>query len=164
MAVIAAVGLLGYGLVKKGDGGVGIGSPAPTKTLTALGTERPVDLTDLRGRWVLLNVWASWCGPCREESPALQRFSTANGRKVTVVGVDTRDLTEDGLGFVHDYGLTYAQWHDGDGSYALDLGATGYPESFLVNPKGTLVAHYPGPFRNQASITAFARPALGATE
>ena len=162
MAVLAIVGLLGYGLVKKGDGGVGIGSPVPVKTLAEVGSEKSASISDYRGRWVLLNVWASWCGPCRGESPALQSFYKANRSRVTVVGVDTRDLTDDALGFVDEYGLTYPQWHDGDGSYASDLGARGVPESFLVDPHGTLVAHFPGPFRNVADITAFAKPALGA--
>jgi thiol-disulfide isomerase/thioredoxin len=160
MGVLTVVGLLGYGLISKGDGGVGIGSPAPVEQLTALGTQRPAELTDYRGRWVLLNVWASWCGPCKQESPALQRFSAKNRGKLTVVGVDTLDASEDGLGFVREFGLRYPQWHDGDGSYADSLGATGYPESFLVNPSGILVAHFPGPFRDAASITAFAQPAL----
>lgn len=162
MAVLGIIGLLGYGLVKKGDGGVGIGSPVPAKTLTQVGSEQPVGIGDYRGRWVLLNVWASWCDPCRGEAPALQSFYAANRSKLTVVGVDTRDLTDDALGFVGEFGLTYPQWHDGDGSYAHDLGAIGVPESFLVDPRGTLIAHFPGPFRNVAEISAFAKPALRA--
>lgn len=164
MASLAIVGVLAYGLIKKGDGGVGIGSAAPVETLTALGSDKPVSLSDYRGKWVLLNVWASWCGPCRKESPALQSFAASNRSKLTVVGVDTRDLTDDALDFVDEFGLTYAMWHDGDGSYAQDLGATGYPESFLVDPSGKLVAHYPGPFRDEAGIVAFAQPALGTAE
>ncbi len=161
MASLAIIGLLGYGLIKKGDGGVGIGSAAPNATLSKLGIDEPVSLDDYRGRWVLLNVWASWCGPCRTESPALQSFAQENRSKLAVIGVDTRDLSEDALNFVDEYGLTYAQWHDGDGSYAQDLGATGYPESFLVDPAGKLVAHYPGPFQDEAGIAGFAKPALG---
>ena len=160
MAVLAIVGLLGFGLLKKGDGGVGIGSAAPADTVEVLGTDDQASLADYRGKWVLLNVWASWCGPCKQESPALQAFAEANRSKLTVIGVDTQDASEDGLGFVDEYDLGYPQWHDGDGDYADDLGTAGVPESFLVDPSGKLVAHYPGPFRDEAGITAFAKPAL----
>lgn len=160
MGVLAIVGLLGFGLLSKGNGAVEIGSTAPEETLTVLGSEEPATLSDLRGEWVLLNIWASWCGPCKDESPALQRFSERNRDNLTVVGVDTRDLSTDAVDFVDRYGLTYPQWHDGDGSYADELGARGFPETFLVDPDGTLVAHYPGPFRDESDITAFAAPAL----
>lgn len=163
MASMAVIALLAFGLIQKGDGGVGIGSPAPVNELNVLGSDEQASLDDYRGKWVLLNVWASWCGPCRKESPALQNFASANKSKLTVVGVDSLDLSDDGLDFTKEYGLTYPMWHDGDGDYADDLGARGYPESYLVDPKGILVAHYPGPFRDEAGIQDFAKPALGVT-
>lgn len=164
IGVLAVVGLLAYGLVSKGNGGVDIGSQAPSEELTVLGSDKPAQLTDLRGKWVLLNVWASWCGPCKEESPALQRFFDRNGKKVTVVGVDTQDNSDDALDFVREYKLRYPQWHDADASYADDLGTTGFPESFLISPSGKLVAHYPGPFADEKGIIAFAQPALGSKQ
>ncbi len=164
MAVLAVVGLLAYGLISKGNSGLEIGAAVPSERLTVLGTEKPAQLADLRGKWVLLNVWASWCGPCKEESPALQQFSDANAGKVTVVGVDTQDNSQDALGFVRDYGIRYPQWHDADASYADDLGTTGFPESFLVSPSGKLVAHYPGPFGDEKAVNVFAAPALGSKE
>jgi cytochrome c biogenesis protein CcmG, thiol:disulfide interchange protein DsbE len=161
IAVLAVIGLLAFGLIKKSSGGVSIGEATPTKTLPALGGGGDGSLADYQGRWALVNVWASWCGPCREESPALQRFYSGHRANLVVLGIDTRDLTDDGRDFVREFGLEYPQLRDGDGGYAHDLGTTGVPESFLVAPSGKLVAHYPGPFRDDAAIAAFAAPAIG---
>jgi cytochrome c biogenesis protein CcmG/thiol:disulfide interchange protein DsbE len=91
-------------------------------------------------------VWASWCTPCREESPTLERFYEEHRKRdFVVLGVDTQDLSGDALKFVREYGVTYPQLHDPEGDYADDLGTTGVPESFLVDPQGQLVLHRPGP-------------------
>ena len=94
--------------------------------------------------------------------PALDEFEAKYRDKVTVLGVDTRDLSEDAMNFIEEYGLEYAQARDASGNYADDLKTTGVPESFLVDPEGNLVAHYPGPFRDLESIEKFAAPALEA--
>ena len=164
LAVLAVIGLLAFGLIKKSSGGVDIGDDVPTNSLPALDGSGDGSLSDYRGRWVLVNVWASWCGPCRGESPALQRFYSGHRRHLLVLGVDTRDLTGDGRGFVREYGISYPQLRDGDGGYAHDLGTTGVPESFLVAPSGKLAAHYPGPFRDEAAIADFAAPAIGSSQ
>ena len=93
------------------------------------------------------SIWASWCPPCRTESPALERFYRAHrGRDFTVVGIDQNDLTGDALSFVHRYGITYPQLRDPDGNFSKDeLGTTGVPESFLIDPQGRLALHSLGP-------------------
>jgi cytochrome c biogenesis protein CcmG, thiol:disulfide interchange protein DsbE len=159
IGVLAVIGLLGFGLISKDSGGTEIGERVPVMELPALSGAEGGSLADYRGRWVLVNVWASWCGPCRNESPALQSFSRRNRAKLTVLGIDTRDLTEDGRDFIADYEITYPQLRDADGAYARELGTTGVPESFLVDPAGKLVAHYPGPFRDEEAIAGFAAPA-----
>jgi cytochrome c biogenesis protein CcmG/thiol:disulfide interchange protein DsbE len=149
MAALAIVGLLTYGLVKKGGSSLQAGEPIPgaTMPLPHLDGDGSATVADYRGRWVLLNVWASWCTPCRDESPDLERFYDANrGRDFTILGVDTNDNSYDGLHFVRELGITYPQLHDGPGSFATDqLKTTGVPESFLVNPQGKLVLHSLGP-------------------
>lgn len=137
MAVVAVVGLLVYGLVIKGGSGLEIGDPAPETALPRLEGGGTESLADYRGRWVLVNVWASWCEPCREEAPALEALQRVHGGpRFTVLGIDSSDLSPDGRAFVEEYGLTYPQLHDGDGSFADEFGATGVPESYLVDPQG----------------------------
>jgi cytochrome c biogenesis protein CcmG/thiol:disulfide interchange protein DsbE len=150
LAVLAVVGLLVFGLVSKGSSGVGLGDAAPTSPLPRLEGEGTGSLTDYRGRWVLVNFWASWCEPCREEAPALERFQREHaGPEFTVLGIDSRDLTSDGLGFVREFELTYPQLRDGDGSAAEDYGTTGVPENFLVDPAGKVRLLVRGPISEE---------------
>jgi cytochrome c biogenesis protein CcmG/thiol:disulfide interchange protein DsbE len=139
LAVLAVVGLLTYGLVSKGSSGVSLNEPAPAATLPRLQGTGSSSLAAYRGSWVLVNFWASWCGPCRQEAPALEDFQRAHrGPGFTVVGIDTRDLSDDGRAFVHEFGLSYPQLRDGDGNAAHEFGTTGVPENFLVDPAGKL--------------------------
>jgi cytochrome c biogenesis protein CcmG/thiol:disulfide interchange protein DsbE len=161
IAALAVLGLLAFGLIKKSSGGVEIGEATPVTTLPELNGSGTGSLADYRGEWVLVNVWASWCGPCREESPALERISRRHRSRLTVLGIDTRDLSDDGRDFLAEFGISYPQLRDGDGDYARELGTTGVPESFLVGPDGTLVDHFPGPFADDEAIEGFAAPAIG---
>ena len=139
IAVLAVVGLLGYGLLSKGSTGVALGEAAPAGPLPRLEGKGTGSLADYRGRWVLVNFWASWCIPCRQEAPALEEFQREHGgARFTVLGIDTRDLSGDGQKFARQYGLTYPQLRDGDGQRAHDFGTTGVPENFLVDPRGKL--------------------------
>lgn len=162
LGVAALLGFLTWGLVTSGDSGIGQGDPVPTATLPTLPPGGDASLEDFRGKWVLLNVWASWCVPCRDESPALEQFEKDNRGSISVLGVDTRDLSGDAMKFLEEYDINYAQIRDASGDYADDLKTTGVPESFLIDPAGNLVAHYSGPFRTKAEIEKFAAPALAA--
>jgi cytochrome c biogenesis protein CcmG/thiol:disulfide interchange protein DsbE len=146
LGVLAVVGLLVFGLASKGSSGVAIGDPAPQEPLPRLEGEGSQSLADYRGRWVLVNFWASWCLPCRAEAPELESFQQERGgAKFTVVGIDSRDLTGDGRDFVAKYGLSYPQLRDGDGDAAHDYGTTGVPENYLVNPAGKVRLLVRGP-------------------
>jgi len=150
LAVAAIVGLLVFGLVSKGSSGVAIGDPVPDGPLPRLEGGGTESLADYRGRWVLVNFWASWCIPCREEAPALERFQRQHGGpKFTVLGIDSRDLSSDGRGFVREYGLSYPQLRDGDGDAAQDYGTTGVPENFLVDPAGKVRLLVRGPITEE---------------
>ena len=146
LGVLAVVGLLVFGLVKKGSSGVQVGDPAPTGALPRLESGGTESLADYKGRWVLVNVWASWCIPCREEAPALEQLQRERGGpRFTVLGVDSRDLSGDGRAFVEKYGLSYPQLRDGNGDAAREYGTTGVPENFLVDPSGKVRVHLLGP-------------------
>jgi cytochrome c biogenesis protein CcmG, thiol:disulfide interchange protein DsbE len=146
LAVLAVIGLLAYGLLSKGSSGVALGEAAPAAPLPRLEGGGTGSLADYRGRWVLVNFWASWCLPCREEAPALEAFQRRHGgSKFTVVGVDSRDLSGDGIDFVKRYGLSYPQLRDGNGDAAHEFGTTGVPENFLLDPKGRVRLLVRGP-------------------
>jgi cytochrome c biogenesis protein CcmG, thiol:disulfide interchange protein DsbE len=161
LAVLAVLGLLAYGLLSKGEEALAVGDPAPDKELPVLevGSAAPdasladgeggtARLADWRGKWVLVNFWASWCGPCREEAPALEELQRRLGAETefTVVGVNLDDNTEDASAFIREYGLTYPQLRDGDGRERRDAyGMTGFPESFLIDPEGDIALIRRGP-------------------
>ena len=123
------------------------GKPAPDFTLSRIDQPGKLQLASLRGKVVVLNFWASWCGPCRAESPAIESFYHAHsGPHVAVLGINLDDTTDDANAFVERYGLTYPQLREGDGRDTRDAyGMTGFPESFLVNPAGKLALICRGP-------------------
>jgi len=146
LGVLAVVGLLIFGLASKGSSRLQPGDAVPTASLPLLegtGRESPADY---KGRWVLVNFWASWCIPCRAEAPALEEFQQRHGgSEFTVLGIDTQDLSGDAQAFVERYGLSYPQLRDGNGDNADEYGTTGVPENFLVDPAGKVRVVVPGP-------------------
>src|SRR4051794_21099546 len=108
LVVLALVALLVYGVTTQGpsrslDSKVakGLKPPAPALPLTDLHDGSPASLADYKGKVVVVNVWASWCGPCKTESPLLERWHrTMQPRGGTVLGVDTLDIKSDALDFI----------------------------------------------------------------
>jgi cytochrome c biogenesis protein CcmG, thiol:disulfide interchange protein DsbE len=157
LAAALLVGLLAYGVASRRadtsiDEAIAAGErvEAPTARLPVLGRGGEGSLADYRGKVVVLNFWASWCKPCTEELPLLERtqkkMTRAGG---TVVGINTRDATEDALGFVSRYRLTFPSLRDGSGDVAETWGLTGYPESFLLDERGRITAARRGPIDQQ---------------
>jgi cytochrome c biogenesis protein CcmG/thiol:disulfide interchange protein DsbE len=146
LAVLAVIGLLTFGLLSKGSSGIAVGEVAPAGPLPRLAGDGSGSLADYRGQWVLVNFWASWCVPCREEAPALEEFQRRHGNGgFTVLGIDSRDLSGDGRAFVQRFGLSYPQLRDGDGATAHDFGTTGVPENYLIGPDGKVRLLVRGP-------------------
>ncbi len=145
VAAIGFVGLLGFGLASKGVARPAVGDPVPDAPLPRLGGTEEVSFADYRGQWVLVNLWASWCPPCRDEAPALEKYSRRHEGDVAVLGIDTDDATPDALAFAREFGITYELLHDGEGARKDELGATGLPESFLIDPEGNLALWRIGP-------------------
>ena len=147
LAALALVGLLGFGLISKGSASIALGDQAPDAELPRLDGGGTGSLADFEGKWVLVNFWASWCTPCRDESPALQRFHERHSDEVVVLGIDTQDLTTDATRFVEEFDLSYPMLRDPDTESPLsdEYGATGLPESFLVDPEGRIELICRGP-------------------
>jgi DsbE subfamily thiol:disulfide oxidoreductase len=152
IAVLGVIALLGFGVVTKGEQPLEIGETVPSAEHEFLAPEgsgfagQTTSIDDYEGQWVLLNIWASWCGPCKDESPDLVEFQDEHsGADFTILGIQTQDGTDDGLEFVEDFGLNYPSIRDGSGDYADDLGAAGVPETILVDPEGNVAYYRPGP-------------------
>jgi cytochrome c biogenesis protein CcmG, thiol:disulfide interchange protein DsbE len=145
LGVLAGVGLLVFGLASKGSSGLAVGDPVPTAPMPKLESEGSQSLADYRGRWVLVNFWASWCVPCREEAPALQRFWQAErAGGAVVLGLNMQDVTDDARAFVRQFGMTYPNVRDGGNGVARRYGTTGLPETFFISRRGRIVGHVIG--------------------
>lgn len=104
-----------------------------------------LSLSELRGRPVVLNFWASWCIPCRDEAPILAASAHRYVGAVRFVGIDVRDLRTDALAFLREFEVPYVSVRDeADRTYRA-YGLTGVPETFYVDARGQIVAHTPGP-------------------
>jgi peroxiredoxin len=145
---LLAVAVAGYGFVALQESkgyGLRAGAAAPGFRLDGLDGP-PVDLGSLRGRVVVLNIWATWCPPCVAEMPSLERLHRALGPKgLVVLGVsvdqDERLLRD----FVRQAGVTFPILRDADTHVAREYRTTGYPETFLIDGAGKIVRIYVGP-------------------
>jgi cytochrome c biogenesis protein CcmG/thiol:disulfide interchange protein DsbE len=103
-----------------------------------------LDLDELSGRPVVINFWASWCIPCRDEAPILSASARAHAGEVVFLGIDVQDLKSDALAFSREFQTPYVSVRDrGNGTYE-DYGLTGVPETYYLNAGGRIVAHTPG--------------------
>jgi cytochrome c biogenesis protein CcmG/thiol:disulfide interchange protein DsbE len=126
---------------------VEVGTRAPSFPATDL-QGRPVKLEELRGQVVLLNIWATWCGPCRDEMPSMERLHRElgpQGLRIVAVSVDAApgavlngqtggDVAE----FARQLGLTFTIWHDPSGQIQRTYRTTGVPESFVIDRNGVI--------------------------
>ena len=97
----------------------------------------PVTLSSLRGRPVVLNVWASWCEPCKDEAPLLESlWNDYKGKGLVVLGLNTQDLPDKASRFIVDNGLTFPSVRDGSTRTERKFGTTQVPETFVIDPDG----------------------------
>lgn len=147
--LIVVIGAGGLGLVAR-SGGARLaahpeGAPAPLFTLPLL-DEGTLRLASLRGRPVMLNFWASWCGPCKDEAPTLAAgWKRWRDRGVLFFGVDEQDSKSYAIEFQARYGIEYPSAYDAVGETQRRYGVAGFPESFFIGADGRIKAKWIGP-------------------
>jgi cytochrome c biogenesis protein CcmG/thiol:disulfide interchange protein DsbE len=138
------------------------GTPtAPAFSLERLDGSGELSLASLGGKTVVLNFWASWCGPCKDETPLLQRgWGRWKGKNVVFVGVDVKDFRGDARSFLSRFGVTYPNVYDGKGSLVGRYGVTGFPETYFIDGRGRVRYRIAGPVADAADLDAGIRRAL----
>lgn len=125
-----------------GEGAVVAGSKAPDfRAVTLDTTPHTVSLDQYRGQVVLLNIWATYCVPCRVEMPSienLQQTMADRGLHIVAVSIDDPGKTQAIRDFVKHYGLTFQVLHDPDGKIAQTYQTTGVPETFVIGRDGVI--------------------------
>jgi len=122
-----------------------IGKPAPAFVLREVGTGQTIDLTQFKGKPVVLNFWATWCGPCWEEHPVLVASARMMQPQVQFVGVVFQDTEEKIMGFLQQRGSSYPTVVDQAGKTAIAYGVGGVPETYFLDANGVIRAKYSGP-------------------
>lgn len=122
-----------------------IGKPAPSFALREAGTGRTVDLSEFRGKPVVINFWATWCNPCWEEHPVLVANARRLQPQVQFLGVVFQDTEEKILSFLRQRGSGYPTVVDDKGKTAIVYGVGGVPETFFLDANGVIVAKFNGP-------------------
>lgn len=128
-----------------------IGKPAPQTSLPPLdSTGLPgFETASLKGNVTVVNVWASWCAPCRQEHPLLMQL--AADPRFTIAGINYKDKPENAVRFLGSLGNPYAAiGRDESGRSAIDWGVYGVPETFLVGKDGTILMKHVGPLTPEA--------------
>ena len=138
--VVGLLGLLVWKIVNQDQKEAHKNGPAPNFTLPRLDASGDLSLASLKGKAVVLNFWASWCAPCRDEVPVLEKaWRQQRHRGLVVIGVDQQDLSGDARAFAKKYGISYPIVRDGPGHVVAKYGLTGVPETFFVSKSGKLV-------------------------
>ena len=144
IASVLVVGLLAAACTRSGGPRLVVDAkpaPLPDGQLAAVdGAGFEAVMSGLKGRPVVVNVWASWCGPCRVEAPLLDRAAEAYRGRVAFIGVDSKDRRGDAEDFLRRYGIDYLNLFDADGSVRALLGLRGFPTTYFFDRDGRLVA------------------------
>lgn len=157
-AVAALLAAFGWRLAHRAEPATGT---APDFTLPRLDREGTLTFSSLRGNVVVVNFWASWCAPCKDEAPELEAaWQRWRSRDVVVLGIDAQDFTGDARRFMRRYRLTYPVVRDGSGKVVAKYGVQGFPETFFVDREGRIVEHFQGPI-DREDLDTNIRRALG---
>ncbi|MEE8391567.1 MAG: TlpA disulfide reductase family protein [Anaerolineae bacterium] len=162
LVALAVLALLAYGVIAKGQDPLNEG-PAPDFTLTLFDGGQ-ITLSELRGQVVVINVWASWCPPCRDEALVLENgWQRYRDRGVTFIGVDYKDTEPAARAFIEEFGITYPNGPDLGSRISEAYHVQGVPETFFVTPQGEIAEVFIGPL-SEAYLTATLERILASTE
>lgn len=161
IVLILLLGLVGWQLFRKGQGSFKVGSMAPVFTLTTYDGER-IALEELRGKVVLINFWASWCIPCKEEAADLEaawRYYQPRG-DVVFLGIAWTDTDSKAKAYLDEFDITYPNAPDLATSTSQAYRITGVPETFILDREGRLAFVKFSAFLDDAEIKAAIDPLL----
>jgi thiol-disulfide isomerase/thioredoxin len=134
----------------------------PRVSLACLTAPETVQMSRLHGKPEVINIWASWCAPCREEMPLLERAHEQWGDRVLFLGVAVKDSRAHALAFLAGHGISYPQVFDPDGQLPIRLGLRGVPNTLFVDASGVEVDRIVGRLDDKALAEAVARVGAGA--
>ena len=158
LALAAVVVLAVLGLASSNSSVTGRRAPAlPSEEL--LGERATVSslLASARGHAAVIVFWASWCGPCASEAPALERFATSAQGRGRIVGVDWSDARSGARAFVRRYAWTFPNVRDGEGLVGINYHLTGLPTTFVIDSHGRIRATLRGPQTAESLVHALAQ-------
>ena len=154
LAAAAIVLLVVFGFAPSSKSRAGRKAPGlPSEHLGGAAVTLPKLLAQAGGRPSLVVFWASWCGPCATEAPALQAFSRSAEGRGRIVGVDWSDGRSGALAFIRRFGWTFPTLRDGEGLVGNEYGMTGLPTTFVLDGRGRIAATLRGP-QTAASLSA----------
>ena len=152
IGVVLTVLVFGYALIQRNQTQPTSG-PAPDFVLTTF-TGDTVRLVDLRGKVVVVNFWASWCGPCRDEAPALENVSQRYAdQNVVVVGIAYTDTETNSRAFIDEFNITYPNGPDIGTRISDRYNIQGVPETFVIDKNGNIVQFFMLPL-TEAELSA----------
>jgi len=141
LLIVGLLGVIGYALYQRSQSTPTEG-PAPEFSITTFEGEQ-MTLKGLRGKAVVVNFWASYCEPCKEEAPMLEQvWRDYKDRGVVFIGINTDDIEGDALAYLDQYDITYYNAPDTGGHIEDDYRITGIPETFIINTKGEIIRHF----------------------
>jgi cytochrome c biogenesis protein CcmG/thiol:disulfide interchange protein DsbE len=179
VVVVLAIGITQLGSSSSGGGGGHAPSRSAAQRLLAgsppaldalhrdadrilPGDQLRTRIAALHGYPLVVNIWGSWCIPCRQEFPVFQRVAARFGKRVAFLGVDTSDPVEDARKFLTAHPLSYPSYQDLDGSRAKGFGIVGTPSTIYYDKTGKQVFLHSGPYRSDADLVGDIKRYAGA--